>query len=102
MFATVSFEILACISRVIPTGTSGPTISLTARVNSPSISGNSSETAAPWLESRTPSHGPWSRNMPNISLERRSYASLVIVPIGPVTAYMSGTISNPSSSAPCT
>ena len=101
MLATVSFDILACISRVIPTGTWGPTISRTARVNSASISGNSSDTAAPWLLSRTPSHGPWSRNIPSISPEMRSYASLVIVPIGPVRACINNTGSNVSSSAAC-
>ena len=47
VFATDSLEIFECMSSVMPTGTSGPTISRTDAVNAASMSGNSSETAAP-------------------------------------------------------
>ena len=48
------------MSTAIPTGTSGPTNSRTRRETSPSTSGYSSETAAPWFARSTPSHGPFS------------------------------------------
>ena len=75
----------------MPTGTLFPTIFLTCFVKLASISGNSSETAAPWLAIKTPSQGPWFSNISIISEDNLSYASLVIVPIGPVLAYINGT-----------
>ena len=86
VWRTISCETLACMSTAIPTGTSGPTSSRTRRDTSPSTSGYSSETAAPWFASSTPSHGPLSLNRSIISPTMRSNASFVMVPIGPVRA----------------
>ena len=92
-FSTIMGETLACMSILRPTGISGPTIVRTLRVISPSASGNSSETAAPWRAKRIPSQGPLSSISESISPVILSYASFVIVPIGPVIAKNNGTTS---------
>ena len=99
--SAINCDTLACRSSVIATGTLGPTISLTRRASSPSMSGYSSDTAAPIWFISIASNGPWARSMSKASPPIVSNTCLLMVPAGSVAAKINGTRSKLCFSEAC-